>query len=283
MESGLFAKRLSMVFDNLTATEELLAKYIGEHSGELRAITSSELAGRLGIAQSTVIKFSQKLGYSSFKRMINDLSTDMADAEVNEEIDFGEDDDATLRRLGMQYQNMFELTASLNRISSYREAVDYLYAADTIVAFGYTSRKEYQAEHFVSRLLKMGLNAFTNTYTAEVYAKIDACKPGDVVLLLSDTGETRETLNFAKIARKRGMKVISITRLAQNRLADLSDVNLKVVEYGNRTVMRNVMITYTYSCVLDMLYLCLFKRDPERFQKNTARNSIITKLNYIEP
>lgn len=283
MESGLLSKRLSMVFDNLTVTEESLAKYIGEHSGELRGITSSELARRLGVAQSTVIKFSQKLGYTSFKRMINDLSTDMADTDVDNEIDFDEDDSATLRRLGTQYQSMFELTASLNKLSSYREAVDYLYSAENIVVFGYTSRKEALAEYFISRLLKMGLNAFTNRYPAEIYARIDTCKSCDVVLLLSDTGETRETLNFAKIARKKGMKVISITRLAKNPLADLSDVNLKVVEYGNRTVMRNTMVNFTYSCVLDMLYLCLFKRDPERFQKNATRNSLITKLNYIEP
>lgn len=281
--SRMFEKRVNLVFEDLTTTEETLVKYISDHSDDMRNITSSELAKRLQIAQSTVIKFSQKLGYVSFKHMINDICTENADEGVNLELDFSEDDETTLKRLGSQYAELFELTTAINKVSSFREAVDYIYNAETVVLFGYTVRKQSMVWYYSAQMLKMGINCFTDFYTSAIYAKLESCKPGDTLMLLSDSGETREVINFAKIARKKGMKVISITRVAKNKTADLSDVNLKIVEYGNRTVLRNTMMYFSYLTIMDMLYLSLFKRDPDRFLKNTGINHLVTKLNYTEP
>lgn len=283
MGSSMFLKRVNLVFGDLTATEELLAKYISDNSKDITGITSSELAERVGVAQSTVIKFSKKLGYSNFRRMINDISISSADEFVDDELDFTADDESTLHFLGTQYKSIFDLTASINKIEDVKRATDFLYNAERIIVFGYTPRKANVADTFVTRLNVMGKDAYSDEFTASIYAKLRNCHENDAIVLLSDTGETRETINFARIARKKGVKVITVTRVAQNTLSEIADVSLHVVEYGSRTVVRNMMMMFSYNIVLDLLYSLLFKRNPEFFLKNSGIQHIETKLNYWEP
>ena len=84
----MFVRRLDQVRDDLTSSEETIALYISNHLEEVSHMTSSQLAEITGVAQATVVRFSQKMGYASFKKMIRDISTSsMADEHVTEDID----------------------------------------------------------------------------------------------------------------------------------------------------------------------------------------------------
>ena len=67
-----YSQKLKSIFGDLTYSEEKLAQYIEEHRTEIKDIASQQLADLVGVGQSTVIRFSQKLGYGTFKKMIAD-------------------------------------------------------------------------------------------------------------------------------------------------------------------------------------------------------------------
>lgn len=50
----------------LTKTQEMIAKYILDNSSEACFMTSTDIAEKLGVSESSVIRFSRSLGYSGF-------------------------------------------------------------------------------------------------------------------------------------------------------------------------------------------------------------------------
>lgn len=278
----MFKNRLNQAIDNLTPSEETIADYMSSHLDEITNMTSTELARQTGTAQATVIRFSKKLGYSSYRRMIHDIGTYDADEHIHDDIDYTESMETTRLKLKNEYDNVFNLTCELNKNSKIQKTVDAIYMADNVVLFGITSRKGDISHYFTNLFLKIGINAFTDEYPSAIYAKLEICKKNDVIILLSESGETREIINFAKIAHKKDMIVISITRHIRNTLSRQSDINLQVIEYGERTFLRNCMMVYSYEVLMNMIYLNLLKKNPARAEKLSSRNYIVTKTQYFE-
>ena len=274
-----YTNKLKMVFDGLTFSEEKLSNYIQEHREEIRNLTSQELADAVGVGQSTVIRFSQKLGYGNYKKMIADISMDNPDAYVDLEIDDQESTVETMEKLREQYNLILDMTFDMNKSDDVDLAVDFLYNARKIIA-GFSVRNNCFADYFAHRLSYIGLDAYHHGHTTMIYSALNQCNDQDVIIVLSESGETRDMVNFAKLAKKRGMKVISITKVSENTIKALSDINFKLVEYGNRTFLRTNLIRSSLLAVFDMIYLNLLKKDFERFEMHSTMMKIQTKLNY---
>lgn len=275
-----YTNKLKMVFDGLTFSEEKLSNYIQEHREEIRNLTSQELADAVGVGQSTVIRFSQKLGYGNYKKMIADISMDNPDAYVDLEIDDQESTVETMEKLREQYNLILDMTFDMNKSDDVDLAVDFLYNARKIIIAGFSVRNNCFADYFAHRLSYIGLDAYHHDHTTMIYSALNQCNDQDVIIVLSESGETRDMVNFAKLAKKRGMKVISITKVSENTIKALSDINFKLVEYGNRTFLRTNLIRSSLLAVFDMIYLNLLKKDFERFEMHSTMMKTQTKLNY---
>ena len=98
-----------------------------------------------------------------------------------------------------------------------------------------------------------------------IYSTIACNTPEDLVILISETGETPEILQAAKIARSRQVPVISMTRAVKNKLYDYSDLILRTVNRMSRTRLETMTMRCSQLCLIDMIYLNLFKTDYEHY------------------
>ena len=105
-----YTQKLKTTFGELTYSEEKLAQYIDEHRSEMTDITSQQLAAEVGIGQSTVIRFSQKLGYGTFKKMIADITSENPDESIDLEIEEHESTRETNEKIREQYNQILDLT-----------------------------------------------------------------------------------------------------------------------------------------------------------------------------
>lgn len=82
----MYITKIKNIYPELTGSEMKIADYILANKGNIDKMTSSELAEILEVGQSTIIRFSQKLGYKTFKQFVNDMvnvrGTDEANGEV---------------------------------------------------------------------------------------------------------------------------------------------------------------------------------------------------------
>ena len=62
----MFLSRLNAARGSLTSSEIKIADYLTSHLNEEGNITSQQLAKKVGIGQSTIIRFSKKLGFENY-------------------------------------------------------------------------------------------------------------------------------------------------------------------------------------------------------------------------
>ena len=73
--------KMRAVRDELSANEKKIAEFILANSALIRDYSSQHLAGSVGVSQSSIVKFSQKLGYRGF----TDLKLAIHEAVVKSE------------------------------------------------------------------------------------------------------------------------------------------------------------------------------------------------------
>ena len=62
----MFYEKLRAIYAKLTYSETKIADYILANRENVFNMTSQQMADNLGVGQSTVIRFSQKLGYKNY-------------------------------------------------------------------------------------------------------------------------------------------------------------------------------------------------------------------------
>ncbi len=111
-----------------------------------------------------------------------------------------------------------------DRSKELAEALRALTSAKKIFVYG-VGRSGLVARAFAMRLVQLGLEVY---FIGETITPIVA--DGDVVLVVSNTGDTMSAVQTANIARRVGAKVISVTGNRTSKLAHASNVVIVVKE-----------------------------------------------------
>lgn len=277
-----YANKLKLIIEDLTYSEEMLADYIDSHRSEIQNLTSKELSDIVGVSQSTVIRFSQKLGYGSYKKMVSDFNNIDSSNSNNSNFEPQDDIATTNKKIRSQYDTVIDLTYEMNPPSSIQKTIDMISSAKCILIAAYSEKNVYFSNYFAHRLSFAGFNAFSCPNTTSEYAHLNMCNPGDTIVLISESGETPQILNYAKIARKKKMNVIAITRKNKNSLQSIADVALQVINYGDRGFVMMSMVRMSMLVLFDMILLNVIKKDYDDREKFSELIKLETKLNYIE-
>ncbi|MEH2960152.1 MurR/RpiR family transcriptional regulator [Candidatus Merdisoma sp. JLR.KK006] len=259
----MYNARLHTVSDKLTKAEKKIADYLEDYTKEGQIMTSYELAKQLNIGQSTIIRFSKKLGYNSFR----DLQVDLVHtptASAIEDIAINESTHATNFKITKQYQEIIDLTYAQNNDAIIEETIRRIKGANRILIHGIGNSNLF-AQYFANQLTTIGVVTFTSGNNHVIYSAISCYTPEDLVILISESGETPEILQAAKIAQNHLVPVISMTRAVKNKLYDYSDIILRTVNRMSRTRLETMTMRCSQLCLIDMIYLNLFKTDYERF------------------
>lgn len=271
----MFKSKLNCIRKDLTDSEQIIADYILNHLSECRSITSSQLSRAAYVSQSSVIRFSQKLGYKSFRELLSDLSLEDKSVDINEEIGLDEDIEASLEKVARQEQEIIDLTLRCNGKKEIARAVERIRKADLCICFGKSSSNLY-AKYLANQLEKIGINTMSADHEDLVYVKINNASKNTVVILISEAGNTDLVVKVARLAREKGLFVISMTRNHHNQLYDLSDIVLKTVAFDTRTKLNVTTTRVSQLYLIDVIYILLMKEDFERYGAAVDENEKLT-------
>lgn len=262
----MFLSKLNTVRQSLTPAEEKVAAYILEHGDVSRTITSQKLAESTGIGQSTIIRFSRKLGYHSFRELLADIAADGADARLGVEIDTREDAASTLQKIATQTQEIVALTLQNNTAAALEQAVSCLSHATEVIIFGIESSNLF-AKYLANQLIKLGIGCVTSESAHTTYLSIAHANKQAAVCLISESGRTQEVLKAAQLAKERGLPVIAMTRNRRNPLYEYADIVLKTIAFEAITRLNVTTMRASQLYLIDALYLLIMKSDFERYNQ----------------
>ena len=268
--------------DQMSAIERRIADYILENSRLLRDYSSQQLANSLGISQSSVVKFSQKLGFKGYP----DLKFSIGEAVAREnggqepgtDAETAEHPHAALAEDLLRVKSRAE---EETRLINPPEQVDAVAAAigsaARILLFG-LGEDGIPARALASRLSLLGIPAAFHSDALLIAPCIASAAAGDVLVLFSEHGRQAELCRLARQARKRRSKVISVTRNTSNALRAQADLALLISAHDGRPQFEVLLYPSAVQHVLDLLFVLLCDGSRERVGRLKANLEQIQRL-----
>lgn len=263
----LQAKIRSMI-QRCSKSELKIIEYIRNNPIDPKIMTSSLLGKQLDISQSTIIRFTQKLGYSSFRAFLAEISvSSQTPSEIDVDILSNEDTEITMQRLFSQYTDVLKMTMTEHLPEQLDDAVKLLKEAGRIVFFavgGSSNMCEYFATHLIR--YNMMVNHSYDVHTA-LY-QITQCTEKDVVVIISESGETDEIKMAVNACKQLNVPILGITDRRKNTLGEASAVSLHTVIYSTNERLNVLRLRISQMFVIDLVVLALFKSNLDFYTKH---------------
>ena len=260
-----FAALRSLIGSRATTLPRRLtqvATYALQHPDEIAFGTAASIAAHAGVQPSTLVRFSQALGYQGF----SDLQ-DVFRSRLREKVPSYDERLKQLREHGLSASRAALLLdgfaeAAGRSVSDVRmkldpaaleRAVTLLAAAETIYLVGFrrsfpiTSYMAYAMGKLgIRHILVDGIAGLGVEQTSFISAR-------DAMLSVSFTPYSNETVNLTNAARSRGAQIVSLTDSVFSPIAPIADVWLEVVEAnfeGFRSMAASLAVAMTLSVAI---------------------------------
>lgn len=97
----------------------------------------------------------------------------------------------------------------------------------------------------------------------------DVVQEGDLVIIVSLSGESNHVVDFAKMLRMKGVTIVSMTKLKNNTLARLSDLNLYINTSKVATsYIKNYETTTLFFMTVELLLIKYMIYQEKRCEEN---------------
>ena len=263
----MFITKIKSLYGSLTVSAMKIADYLLANIDNMKSITSSELAKKLDVGQSTIIRFSQKLGYKTFKILINDVIASSSEEESSE-IQLTDSMYATLEKVKNNYISSIEVAFNSNQPESFEKASALMNRAENIVCFGYQATGGF-AEYLSQSLIELGKSSYYSSSIIEVKQRF--LNSGiDILVLISKSGETAEINAIAEFAQTIGIDVISITNFGNTTLSTFSLVSINFLYDSQKTRLTAYTQNGGLIFVIDALILSLYKQDYSKYRNKSG-------------
>ena len=256
--------------DQLTDTDRRLASYLLDHSREAIHMSAKELSAQCDTSPAAVVRLSQTLGFKGFTALKLELAKESGQEEPDvfrSAIRDNDDMETIVRKAEQIHLRNTSLTYQMVNVSVLSQAVEEICAGRRIHLFG-VGASGLLAMDFLYKSSRIGIPAF---YHADVHTNLATAAllgPEDIVIAISYSGETLDTVLAAEAARERGSKIIAITQANRNTLSRLADYPLYIP--GEEPELRVGAMTSRTSglLILDLLFLGIAKHNPEQTQES---------------
>ncbi|MBB5208763.1 MurR/RpiR family transcriptional regulator [Chiayiivirga flava] len=251
--------------DQMSAIERRIADYVLDNAHLLRDYSSQQLASALGISQSSVVKFSQKLGFKGYPDLKFSIGEALArdgggDADAPIAADATGGHAALADALWREKAAAGEETRLLNPDATIDAAVDALHGAQRIFVCGFGA-DGIAAREFALKLAMLGKLALHETDPLPMLAHLAGAGRDDVLVLFSEQGKHAALAQLARQFQLGGGRLLSVTRHTANPLRAQADVALVVSAHSAMLHVEPLLYRAALNHLLDVLFVLLFRRD----------------------
>ncbi|MCS4231088.1 MAG: MurR/RpiR family transcriptional regulator [Stenotrophomonas chelatiphaga] len=252
----------------MSAIERRIADFILENAHLLRDYSSQQLASALGISQSSVVKFAQKLGFRGYPDLKFSIGQDVArsGAAPASPPAVAEGLDGYLRiaqALQASKAAAEDETRAANPQADVERIVALVDAAPKLFVYGLGDDGLY-AREFAMRLSLLGMLVVHHADPILMLANLSAARPGDVMLVFSEFGKLPQLSMLSRQFQDLGGKVVSITRHTANPLRAHADASLAVCAEDRAPHMAQVLYRASLQSLLDFVFVLLCDANPDR-------------------
>ena len=219
-------------FDDFSRSQKDVAQYIVDHLDEAAFQTAEELARRANTSSSTVVRFSQALGFEGFpelqhaardeyRRRRDDAPNGVASAAPLFSLDHTEFEAA----LAADHVNVEDTAHKLSR-SDAEAAIDAIVSAEKVLIAG-TDQMAFFASYLRHLLMLLDLQAdLVTSPSQEALSRLGRIDADTLVIGLSAGRPHPLVVRAMKLARHRKARTVAITDATLSEVAKLAQTRL---------------------------------------------------------
>lgn len=208
--------------------QRLIAKYITDSYDKAAFMTASKLGKKVGVSESTVVRFAVELGYDGYpsmqkaiQEMVLNRLTSVQRIEVANDRMEGQDVVSTV--LHADAEKLRQTEDLLDR-QEFSKAVQAILDTDRVYILGVRSAAPLaQFLGYYLNYMSPNIHVVTTSGEGEMFEKIVAVKPEDVVVAISFPRYSSATVKASQYCRAAGATVIGLTDSRLSPLGQNSD------------------------------------------------------------
>ena len=277
--------------ESLSAREKVLAKYILTHKNEVAHMTITQLGEKSKTSPASVVRFYQAIGYSGYRDFIQSIYH-----SVHSDIARREDDIYALEKsdpLTLSVEDTISVVTQLN-IESLKntltiidnneisKAVHAINNAKNVGIYALSGSISV-AEDAIFKFERLGVNcrAYTTPHSQILSVKI--MDENDVAIFISYSGETKDIIETAKLAKEANITTIAITRYGDTTLSNLCDISIQHSSIGKSMRTISTRSRVVQQNIIDILYISLAKYRTEFMKTYHQLFNHQLKINSVPP
>ena len=271
--------------DQMSAIERRIADFVLENAQLLRDYSSQQLANAIGISQSSVVKFCQKLGFKGYPDLKYSISEALARADngggpVTGESAAADRKSSLAGSLWRRKSEAEEATRLINPPDAIDAVAGTIGGAGKVFIIG-LGEDDIHARAFALRLSLLGILTVHNFDTAHMTASMSAAGPGDVLLVFSEHGKQPALCQICRYFREQRGRVITVTRHTSNALRAYADIALLVSAHDERPHIEPLLYHSALQHLLDGVFVLICENDADRHAQLQANLERIQPM--LEP
>jgi len=240
----------------------------------------NEVAAAAGVSEATVMRLCRLLGFRGFQDFKIALARELVTPlqRLHEEVSEGDDAATIVHKVFEANVAALRDTLAVLDMEAMTQATQDLLAARLILLIGVGTSGPI-VEDAGNKIFRLGLlvRALTDAHLMMMAAAL--LTPADVLLAVSHSGSTRDTVETAKTAKNAGARVICITNNSLSPLTKTADLVLVTASRETRFRQEAMASRLCQTSIIDSLYTLVALARPEEALQNLAKieNVIVTK------
>ncbi|SFJ67407.1 MurR/RpiR family transcriptional regulator [Thermoflavimicrobium dichotomicum] len=265
MTSGVL-QRIESILSHLPSSEQKIAQYILDHPNEVIHLTAAQIGQVTQTSGAAVVRLCKSLKLNGLQDLKMRLAGDLVKPVKSgyRDVDLKEPVESIISKVTDNHIQCLKDTMEILDVDALKKAVTYLLEAKSIYLFG-IGASGIIAQDAQHKFLRVNKNA-TAFSDVHVNAMILAnALPTDVFFAISYSGETKEVVDLIALAKKYGLRTISLSKFGHHAVDEYSDVSLKIsssYEAKLRSAATVSRLAQLY--VIDILFLSMASQEYEK-------------------
>ena len=265
---GSVINQICASMDSFFDTEKKIGDYIVRNPKKVVDMTVGELAKECGVSEASVSRFCKRIELKGFHHLKISLARELVDAKDDGEISGHisvDDMEGSLR--GILSNKMEELRQTVAMIDreELKKILDVINNADTVLmaAVGNTIPVAMDG---VYKLNQIGIRAMSTPIWETELGYSYNLTDKDVVVAISNSGESTGVIQILEAAKSRGAVAISITNNARSSVAELSTYHITTATREKLFLDGYCFSRVSATMVIEIIYLLLASMRKESYE-----------------
>ncbi|MBQ6458948.1 MULTISPECIES: MurR/RpiR family transcriptional regulator [Exiguobacterium] len=264
METMNGTARIRGAYSTLSKKEQRIADYILKQPEKIIHHTINQVADDLDVAESTVFRFCQRVGFKGYQALKIALASDVVAPLQDIHEDIIETDTALeiAEKIFSTNGKTIESTRQILEDASLEKTIELFLGARRIEFFGSGGSAVIALDAY-HKFVRSGLQVSAILESHMQLMSASQLTTADVAVVISHSGASKETLDIAKLLKEKGVPMIAITNYAKSPLSKLADVSLYTV--SQETAFRSEALASRIAelSLIDALFTAVMMRRGE--------------------